>query len=486
MDTGPTQACLDGPMVLASWLVTAKPRPGGPTVNDRSVVNGADCDHPEIEVRGSLLLEGCAPRHGSPVQVLPMSRPVIVFAAETLNLAEVTRMVEIAKVARRTFDPIFLSYDGAGRNHDYIQKHGFRVVRLEPQLDEAAVERFWRADRMESWTEDFFTEDDLARRVESELALYATYRPVAVVTGFCLSVVVSARAAKVPLVWIAQSTWLDEYSGRFAQWPDFADWAPLRIIPEGIRDAVARKLVPFGYSLWARGLNRVGSRYGLPEIRGSGLFEGEHTLFAEPEGFSELSIPERLAGRARFVGPLLGSLDLPVPEEVQRMPRDQPIVYFAMGSSGIEPVVVEILKAFEGQPFRVIAPVGNLLKDRADAPPNVVVTGWLPAEKVNPLASVSVLHGGIGTLMTACLAGTPIVGVPNGNPEQEWNLGCLVRKGFAVHLHKNRLTPAAVIEGINRFLQDPEAKARAVAFRDVCRRWDGPENAARYLEEHFG
>ena len=394
-------------------------------------------------------------------------------------------MVEIAKVAQRSFEPVFSSYDGAGRNHAYIEKHGFRVVRLEPQLDAADVERFWRADRMESVSEDFFSEDDLRRRVEAELALYAQYKPVAVVTGFCLSVVVSARAAKIPLVWIAQSTWLDEYSTRYSGWPDFADFAPIRAIPEPLRDALARKLVPFGYSLWARGLNAVGRRYGLPTIRGSALFEGEHTLFAEPEGYSEVTIPPRLAGRARFIGPLLGSLDLPIPDEIQNMPRDLPIVYFAMGSSGIEQIVIEILRAFEGQPFRVIAPVGNLLKGKAEAPPNVVVTGWIPAEKVNPLASVSVLHGGIGTLMTACLAGTPIVGIPNGNPEQEWNLGCLVRKGFAVHLHKRRLTPGAVVDAVNRFLADGQAQARARAFRDHCQGWDGPENAAAYLEEHF-
>ncbi len=414
-----------------------------------------------------------------------MSRRTIVFAAETLNLAEVTRMVEIAKVARRSFEPIFLSYDGAGRNHAYIEKHGFRLHRLEPQLDEVAVERFWKADRMESWTEDFFSKEDLARRVESELALYREVNPAAVVTGFCLSVTVSARAAGVPLVWIAQSTWLDEYSSRFAGWPDFADWAPLRLLPDTFRDAAARRLVPLGYAMWAHGLNRLGRRYGLAPLKGSGLFEGDHTLFAEPEGFSEVGIPGRLAGRAAFVGPLLGALDVPIPDEIAQLPGDLPVVYFAMGSSGIESVVAETLRAFGGQPFRVIAPVGNLLKGRFEAPPNVIVTGWLPAERVNPLARVSVLHGGIGTLLTACQSGTPIVGIPNGNPEQEWNLGALVRKGFAVHLHKNRLTPEAIVSAVRRLLSDDEAQQRAQAFAAVCRAWNGPENAAAYLEKHL-
>ena len=37
----------------------------------------------------------------------------IVFAAETFNLAEVTRMLEIAKVARRSFECVFTSYDAS-------------------------------------------------------------------------------------------------------------------------------------------------------------------------------------------------------------------------------------------------------------------------------------------------------------------------------------------------------------------------------------
>ena len=265
---------------------------------------------------------------------------------------------------------------------------------------------------------------------------------------------------------VAQSTWLDEYSRRFAGWPDFADWAPLRALPERTRNALARRLVPFGYAMWARGLNRVGRRYGLPRLAGSRMFEGDHTLFAEPEGFSEVGIPARLAGRAAFIGPLLGALDLPVPEEIEHIAIGAPL-------------------PLAKQPFRVIAPVANLLEGGPPAPPNVVVTGWIPAEKVNPLAQVSVLHGGIGTLLTACQAGTPIVGIPNGNPEQEWNLGALVRKGFAVHLHKNRLTPATIVDAVKRLLADTEAQRRARDFASVCRSWNGPENAAAYLEKHL-
>lgn len=209
-------------------------------------------------------------------------------------------------------------------------------------------------------------------------------------------------------------------------------------------------------------------------------------LLAEPEGYSETPIPPRLRGRCHFIGPLIARLDVAIPKAVEELPRDLPIVYFAMGSSGIEDIVRRILRAFEGQPYRVVAPVGNLLgpKDAA-LPSNVIVTGWLPADRVNAMAQVSVLHGGIGTLFTACLAGTPIVGIPNGNPEQEYNLGCLVRKGFAVQLHKHRLTPESVVDAVAQLLASRDAQERARTFQQICQRWDGPERGARFLEATF-
>ncbi len=220
----------------------------------------------------------------------------------------------------------------------------------------------------------------------------------------------------------------------------------------------------------------------LPPFRGGTFLEGDITLYAEPEGFSETPIPPRLRDRAAFIGPLIAKLSVPIPDAIRDMPRDRPIIYFAMGSSGIEETVRAILRGFANKPVRVIAPVGELLSDGAEVPDNVIVTGWLPAHEVNPLADISVLHGGIGTLMTAGLAGTPIVGIPNGNPEQEWNLGCLVRRGMAIRLHKYRLQPDDVIAAVQQLLDDPSARAAAAAFAVDCAAWNGPENGARELE----
>jgi UDP:flavonoid glycosyltransferase YjiC (YdhE family) len=168
------------------------------------------------------------------------------------------------------------------------------------------------------------------------------------------------------------------------------------------------------------------------------------------------------------------------------MPRDKPIVYFAMGSSGKPALVAEILEGFRKKPYRVIAPVRSHIDQMTvDIPDNVVVTGFIPAHKVNPMADISVIHGGQNTVMNACLSGTPIVGI-GMHPEQQANLDACVRKGFAIRLNKKRASASDVLAAVDRLLQDEAAKKAVETFRRQLEKWDGPENVTRFLRKHYG
>jgi UDP:flavonoid glycosyltransferase YjiC (YdhE family) len=233
-----------------------------------------------------------------------------------------------------------------------------------------------------------------------------------------------------------------------------------------------------------RPYNRIGKKYGLKKFNNFlELIEGDHTLLADiPEW---VSLPE-LRANIHHVGPLPARLEMDIPEEVAKIPKDKPIVYFAMGSSGKPNLVLDIIEGFRGEPYRVIAPVRGLLQDfHAKAPPNVIVTGLLPAHKVNPMADLSVIHGGQNTVMNACLSGTPIVGI-GMHPEQEANLEACVRKGFAIRLNKWRDKPSDVLEAIDRLLHNSRAKEEAVKFQKQLKSWDGPANAAKFLFDTFG
>jgi UDP:flavonoid glycosyltransferase YjiC (YdhE family) len=84
-----------------------------------------------------------------------------------------------------------------------------------------------------------------------------------------------------------------------------------------------------------------------------------------------------------------------------------------------------------------------------DVPQNVTVSDFLPAHKVNPMADISVIHGGQNTVMNACLSGKPIVGI-GMHPEQQANLDACLRKGFVLRLNKKRANASDVLTAIER------------------------------------
>jgi UDP:flavonoid glycosyltransferase YjiC (YdhE family) len=101
------------------------------------------------------------------------------------------------------------------------------------------------------------------------------------------------------------------------------------------------------------------------------------------------------------------------------------------------------------------------------------------------MADLAVIHGGIGTVLTAALAGKPLVGV-GMQMEQVANLACLERLGFAIRVPKSGNPSREIQAAIPKLLNDEQAKAKAAAFAKIVERWDGAKLAAGMLLAHFG
>ncbi len=409
-------------------------------------------------------------------------RQTLVFAVAGYNLAETGRMLEIAKAARDSFNVLFMSY--GGRFEGLIEEAGFALKRMEPRLTPQKLERLRVVLSGETLnTVGYFSASELAPRVENEIALFREIKPAAVLTGWCLSVALSTRVAKVPFVNVLHSTSISEYYEAGLQtWMDRLYWLRRIFSEDRLNRRFNRKILTSTIPL--RPYHRIGKRYGLKPFENFiAMLEGDHTLLADiPEW---VGLPE-VRPNIHYVGPLVAKIAADIPEEVAQIPRDKPIIYFAMGSSGKGKLIADLIEGFSGKPYRVIAPVKGLI-ERMDVkvPSNVIVTGFLPAHAVNPMAELSVIHGGQNTVMNACLSGTPIVGM-GMHPEQEANLEACVRKGFAIRLNKWRDTAPTVLEAIDRQLGNASAKEQVEAFRTELQKWDGPRKAAEFLWETFG
>jgi hypothetical protein len=409
----------------------------------------------------------------------------LVFAVAGYNLAETGRMIEIAREARKYFNIVFASYGGSFEF--LIEEEGFELDKMSPRLTPERLARLRVILSGETLnTVGYLTADELRIRVPNEIEYFKTVKPVAVLTGWCLSVAISTRAVGIPFVNVLHSTTVREYyEAGLQSWPDRSNFGLFRWLFRNDEERMNRWIsnLVLKLSIPVKAYNAVGPIYGVPKFKNFiDLIEGNHTLLADiPEWVGFRKVRPNL----HYVGPLPARISQPIPDEITAMPRDKPIVYFAMGSSGKPALVAEILEGFRHKPYRVIAPIRSHLEQMTvDVPDNVVATGFLPAHKVNPMAELSVIHGGQNTVMNACLSGTPIVGI-GMHPEQQANLDACVRKGFAIRLSKKRASASQVLAAIEQLLSDTSAKTAVKTFKDQLAKWNGPENAVRFLKEHY-
>jgi hypothetical protein len=142
------------------------------------------------------------------------SRRALLFAPCAYNLAETTRMIEIANAVRAgeggdsAFEIRFISEGGAFER--LIIEAGFPVERLEPRITPAQIERAYKLDKGEAFGAAFSAAQCI-EKIEGELAFIREIRPIAIVTGSYVTIPLTHRIAGVPLVWVVQSTWLEGF-----------------------------------------------------------------------------------------------------------------------------------------------------------------------------------------------------------------------------------------------------------------------------------
>lgn len=404
----------------------------------------------------------------------------ILFGPETLNLAETTRMIEIARACGDKFRCEFFGY--GGEYEHLIRAAGFTCHTLTPRLTPEWAETLMKADRMEPGGK-FFTTGELVARIKSELALYERVGPAAVVIGFTMSSYISPRAAGIPLVSVNPFALTRPFfEARPPIWGEMLrgtilGWLPHRFLNWAINSWGLRT------RLWTRPMNQAAQQFGVrPFATLTDIFGGDYTLVTDIPQLT--GVPE-LPPNWQYVGPIYARLEGEVPPEIAALPRDWPLIYLAMGSSANRELLVRVMRMFAGQPYTVIAPIKRHLAGlAAAAPANVHLFDWLPAHLVNPLADVAVIHGGQGTVQTACASGTPFLGI-GLQPEQDINVLQAVHFGNAIHLNRYGLKQERVLATVHRLLTEPTFRQKAAELRQELSQWPGAANVAAFLQKQF-
>ncbi|QTV79870.1 glycosyltransferase [Microbacterium sp. NIBRBAC000506063] len=400
----------------------------------------------------------------------------IVFCPITFNLAEVTRMIEVARALDPRHRAVFQGYE-----FDFahlITEAGFEYRPSEPAFTEAERVQALRFDQGKTLRSPF-TDELVAARVDAERRLIREVDAAAVVIGTNPTSMISARAEGVPLFYpvpFALTRPQVEQAGRLG----------LVRGTNGVAraaDAVATRLLRWAYNhapLAPKAFARVAAANGVPPLRTVvSLLEADHNLLTvmpwELEGFS---LPP---GYAR-VGPIFAHLDGELPSVVAELAAEEkPLVYLGLGSSAHRDLALAAARRLSELPVNVVAPIRHYLDPEDRLPANVHVTDLLPAHRLGGLVDAAVLHGGQGTVQTACATGIPFVGM-GLQPEQVWNIDQCVAQGNAIALSPKQAGTRHLTDAVERILADESVHAAAARVAQAFRDEDGAAAAARYIE----
>lgn len=397
----------------------------------------------------------------------------VLFCPVTFNLAETTRMIEVARALGATHRAVFLGYED-----DFvplIERAGFDYRAGTPSWSPTDRRQALAFDQGRTLRSPF-TADLVDARVRLERSLIRDLDARVVVTGSNLTSFLSARAEGVPLVYpvpfalthpqVAQTTAMGfvDRPGRLARRADRAATTAFRWIYN------RAPLAP-------RAFTTVAEAHGVPPLRTmASLLRADRNLLTvmpwELEGY-------RLPDDFVRVGPIFAHLDTELPATLVRGRR--PVVYLGLGSSADRRLALATARALGRLDVDVWAPIAHYLAPGDQVPANVTVTPLLPAHRLGGLIDGAVLHGGQGTIQTACATGVPFVGM-GLQPEQTWNVRQCARRGHAVALAPRAVTTAALPAAVARILTDPDVRATARQVQRAYAAEDGAAASARVIE----
>lgn len=342
--------------------------------------------------------------------------------------------------------------------------------------------------------QSMWSDEEIRTTALAEADFFRSVGARAVVTGFQLTTLISARLAGIPLVTSHAGSWVAPVLQRgLVPAPQGTGPGWSHRLPARVQRFLANQGA-LQYRGHIGGFNRVAKQLGVDPVPSlPALLSGDLTLVTEaPEllGMTAADLEAwrpprrgmRQSTRMRAVGPLFAQLSIPVPAAVDAF-LDAPgdVAYVALTSTTPD-VVDRATAAVRAAGLRaLVVTTVHALAPATDT--DVLRVPFLPSQLVMPRVRVAVVTGGQGSVQTALAAGTPLVGIPL-QPEQEWNTSVATRAGAgrAVFLPEIDTRLATTVREL---AADGEAHASAQRVARLYARYDGPAEAERVISAHL-
>jgi UDP:flavonoid glycosyltransferase YjiC (YdhE family) len=327
-------------------------------------------------------------------------RTKVLVIGEAVTLSHVVRPSVLARGLDAGRFDIVMARDP--RFDHLIGPYPFRTIDIESTFPKEGL-----ADRLAIGT-PLFDADTLTTYVEEDLSLIDAEGPDLVVGDMRHSLAIATALRGVPFINISSAQW-----SPYAKFDSIVFNLPMReSLPEPVQDLVVGLFFPAGSAAYSHPMNVVRTRYKLPplplDVRH--LFaSGDYVVYPDlPEIISTSGMP----ANHRFVGPILWSPEMPLPDWWDGVPTDKPIVYVNLGSSGRHGLVETIVEGVSRLPVTVMAATAspNLAVREAE---KLFVADYLPGVEAAARADLVVGNGGAMPAQQALAGGAAVLGIPS-------------------------------------------------------------------------
>jgi len=398
------------------------------------------------------------------------TRRRVLFMAEAATLAHVTRPLVLA----RALDPARheIHFACAPGYENFLADDAFTRWPLWSIPPQQFLEALARG-------RPLYDQPTLERYIAADLAVLDAVKPDLVVGDFRLSLAVSAAVRKIPYAAITN-----------AHWSPYSKLGPIplpehllaRIMGVTVASLMFRAARPIVFAQHAAPLNRLRRRYGLSPLGDlrHAYTHGDYTLFADTPGLVPTA---NLPSNHLYIGPVLWSPQLELPDWWNSLPQDQPLVYVTLGSSGQATLLPDIAEELAQLPLvAAVATAGRVAPDAL--PKGIRAAAYLPGQEAARRARLVICNGGSATVYQALAEGTPVLGIAS-NMDQHLTMQAVKKAGAGILLRAGQTNRRAVRQAVQELLASPGYRQAAGQVAAEFARFDAVSRFPAFVDTHF-
>lgn len=287
--------------------------------------------------------------------------------------------------------------------------------------------------------------------IQEDIQLIEQVKPDLVIGDFRHSLTVSCRVKKTKYINLTNAYWHPGIKLRFPL-PE----APIvRILGEGPAKLLLGCFLPFAlkinFFIMAFALRKAFKKANLKftDYR-QVITDGDVTVYCDTP---ELVPLKRQLPHEKFVGPLIWSMPVEVPDWWKNLDPNKRRIFITLGSSGQAhslPMIIHALAKLDVE--MIVALAGK----RPELPtmPNVFVTDFLPIEAACQNSDLVICNGGSPLVHAALSYGVPTIGIVCNN-DQLLNMAHIQKRGAGLLLRYWNLNDKKMRTAVNEILNNP-------------------------------